>query len=262
MRAEPRVPVTSQIAAVESTVEAVAPPKVITNSIGMTLVLIPAGGFLMGSPDSDEDARADEKPPHGVRITRPFYLGATEVTQGQYRAVTGENPSHSQGSDDLPVDNVSWVDAQAFCARLNDLEHERLSGMRYRLPTEAEWEYACRAGSATRFAFGNADASLGDYAWFSGNSNVRTHSVGQKGANAWGLFDMHGNVWEWCWDAYDEEYYVRSPADDPRGADSTGSAVRVIRGGCWRSLPRLCRAAGRDRDAPGGRGSDVGFRVA
>ena len=162
----------------------------------MKLVLIPAGEFLMGSPDSDKDAEDDEKPQHRVRITRPFYLGA-RGDQGQYRAVTGENPSHFKGSDDLPVEKVSWNDAIAFCNKLSEREGlkpyyqfgavARSGGEGYRLPTEAEWEYACRAGSTTRYSFGDDAASLGEYAWFNGNSGSKTHPVGQKRPNAWGL---------------------------------------------------------------------------
>jgi formylglycine-generating enzyme required for sulfatase activity len=238
------------------------PPKTITNSIGMKLVLIPAGEFLMGSPDSDKDAYFNEKPQHRVRITRPFYLGATPVTQGQYRVVTGANPSHFKGSDDLPVEMVSWADVQAFCAKLNEREMGQLLGMSYRLPTEAEWEYACRAGSQARFAFGDTAERLGDYAWFRGNSNGKTHPVGQKGANAWGLFDMHGNVWDWCWDAYGAHYYARSPVDDPRGPDDAWAADRVIRGGSWNYYPLHGRAVYRFRSASGNRRDYLGFRVA
>jgi formylglycine-generating enzyme required for sulfatase activity len=236
------------------------PPKVITNTIGMKLVLIPAGEILMGAPDSDKDADDDEKPQHRVRITQPFYLGVTPVTQGQYRAVTGSNPSHFKGSDELPVESVSWEDAQAFCDKLNALEKRDLGGASYRLPTEAEWEYACRAGTTTRFTFGDADAGLGEYAWFSGNSGGTTHPVGQKRPNAWGLYDMHGNVWEWCWDGYEKNYYANSPDADPVGPSE--AAARVIRGGSWLNGPRLGRAARRNWIAPGHRSSNVGFRVA
>ena len=152
----------------------------------MKLVLIPAGEFLMGSPDSDKDAQTDEKPQHRVRITRPFYLGATEVTQGQYRAVTGQSPSNFKGSDDLPVEMVTWNDAIAFCDKLSELEKGQLGGARYRLPTEAEWEYACRGGSTTRYSFGDDAASLGEFAWHDGNSGSKTHPVGQKRPNACG----------------------------------------------------------------------------
>jgi formylglycine-generating enzyme required for sulfatase activity len=238
----------------------VEPPKLITNSLGMNLVLIPAGEFLMGSPDSDADARDNEKPQHRVRITRPFYLGATAVTQGQYRAVTGAIPSHFKGSDDLPVEQVSWEDAQAFCAKLNELEKEQLGGARYRLPTEAEWEYACRAGSTTRFCFGDDLARLEEYAWFNGNSDGKTHPAGQKRPNGWGLYDMHGNVWEWCGDGYERTYYANSPGADPLGP--SGASARVIRGGSWLYDPRNARSANRSRLAPEDRNNYLGFRLA
>jgi formylglycine-generating enzyme required for sulfatase activity len=257
-------------------------PTTITNTIGMKLVLIPAGEFLMGSPDSDTDADANEKPRHRVQITKPFYLGATEVTQGQYRAVTGANPSNFQGSDDLPVENVSWVDAQAFCAKLNELERGKLSSASYRLPTEAEWKYACRAGTTTRFSFGDADASLGEYGWFAGNSDGKTHPVGQKRPNAWGLFDMHGNAWEWCWaDANSTDLDGLASAHGATGfgiidyivigalgADPSGpleAADWVSRGGSWNYDSQSCRAACRVRFAPGPQGQrfhDLGFRLA
>jgi formylglycine-generating enzyme required for sulfatase activity len=228
----------------------------------MKLVLIPAGEFLMGAADSDDDAGNDEKPQHRVRITRPFYLGATMVTRRQYRAVTGADPRCFEGSDDLPVDQVSWEDAMAFCARLNELGRRQLGDAAYQLPTEAQWEYACRAGSQTRFSFGDDDRVLGYYGWFSRNSKGRTQPVGQKRANAWSLFDMHGNLWEWCWDAYDGSYYAKSPVDDPRGPDPAGAADRVNRGGCWLNIPRNCRSANRGWNTPGSRYNNVGFRVA
>jgi formylglycine-generating enzyme required for sulfatase activity len=234
-------------------------PKTVTNSIDMKLVLIPPGEFLMGSPDSDKDARHGETPQHQVRITRPFYLGATEVTQGQYRAVTLQSPSRFKGSDDLPVEQVSWNDAIAFCDKLSALEKERLVGARYRLPTEAEWEYACRAGSTTRFSFGDDAASLNEFAWYNGNSDRKTHPVGQQRPNAWGLYDIHGNVKEWCWDWYDASYYGQSPGADPLGPSQ--GAVRVARAGSWVHIPMGCRAAVRDRRAPGARPDDLGFRV-
>jgi formylglycine-generating enzyme required for sulfatase activity len=239
---------------------AVEAPELHTNSTGMNLVRIPAGEFLMGSPDSDPEARDDEKPQHRVRITQPFYLGTTQVTQGHYRAVTGQSPSHFQGSDDLPVEQVSWTDAIAFCERLNELEKEQLRGARYRLPTEAEWEYACRAGSTTRYSFGDDAAGLGDHGWFDGNSNRKTHPVGQKRPNAWGLHDMHGNVWEWCSDAYEAKYYQRSPDADP--LCSSQATSRVNRGGGWDFIPQSCRSANRVWYAPGLRNSYLGFRVA
>jgi formylglycine-generating enzyme required for sulfatase activity/tRNA A-37 threonylcarbamoyl transferase component Bud32 len=229
-------------------------PKLITNSIGMKLVLIPAGELLMGSPDSDKDAAADEKPQHRVRIAWPFYLGMTEVTQGQYRKVMGQNPSRFQGADDLPVERVSADDATEFCAKLSARE-----GVSYRLPTEAEWEYACRAGSTTRYSFGDDEASLGEVAWYNGNSGNRTHPVGQKPPNAWGLYDMHGNLREWCaW--YHKNYHGRSPSADPLGPSQ--AAFRAARGGSWDNDPQHCRSAVRRWRTPIRRPATEGFRVA
>jgi formylglycine-generating enzyme required for sulfatase activity len=236
------------------------PPKEITNSIGMKLVLIPAGEFLMGSDKADDpDAFDNEQPRHRVRITRPFYLGVTEVTQGQYRAVTGQSPSHFKGSDDLPVESVSWNDAVAFCDKLNELERGSLGGAIYRLPTEAEWEYACRGGTTTRYSFVDNVANLGDFAWYDGNSGETTHPVGQKRPNAFNLLDMHGNVLEWCQDGYKNVYYQESPAADPPGP--FGLSGRVIRGGSGLSILHAARSAFRDRYTPGLRSHFLGFRL-
>jgi formylglycine-generating enzyme required for sulfatase activity len=253
-------------------VSGLRPAELITTRTGgIRLKLIPAGEFPMGSDEADDPgASNDEQPRHRVRITRPFYLGLTEVTQGQYRAVTGQNPSHFKGSDDLPVEQVSWNDAIAFCNKLSELEGVKpyyqfgagaeSGGDGYRLPSEAEWEYACRAGNSARYSFGNDPAGLGDYAWFDGNSGNQTHPVGKKRSNGFGLFDMHGNVHEWCWDGYDAKYYEQSPADDPRGP--SGAVDRVNRGGGWVGDPQDCRAAFRDWDPPGDRDSHLGFRLA
>ena len=240
-------------------------PETITNSIGMRLTLIPAGEFLMGSPDSDKDAAADEKPRHRVRITRPFYLGKYEVTRAEYKAVTGQEPSFLKGNPNNPVDSVPWLDAVRFCNQLSEREGLKpfyeisgetvlvpgWNGTGYRLPTEAEWEYACRAGTATRFSFGDDEASLGEFSWFAGNadnSGGGTHEVGQKRANDFGLHDMQGNVWEWCWDWYAADYYKESPVDDPRGPSQP--PFRVFRGGCWVKSPAHCRPACRQWGAP------------
>ncbi len=252
------------------------PPEaepVITNSIDMKLVLIPDGEFMMGSPDSDRDAQPDEKPLHLVRFNRSFRLGATEVTQGQYRAVTGENPSSRKGdrSDDLPVENVSWISAIAFCNKLSAKEgltpyYESktggpLGGDGYRLPTEAEWEYACRAGSRFKFSFGDDETKVRDHGWFTGNfTGDWTHAVGQKLPNAFGLYDMHGNVWEWCWDKYDGRNYANEPVDNR--VRHAKSADRVSRGGCWNDAPHLLRAAYRGGPWRGDRAGTQGFRVA
>jgi formylglycine-generating enzyme required for sulfatase activity len=248
------------------------PPKRIVSKIGMELVLIPAGEFRMGSPDADTNVNPGEKPQHPVRITQPFYLGVTEVTQGQYRAVTGVNPSGFKGSGDHPVEQVSWNDAIAFCNKLSELDGlkpyyssgagEPSGGEGYRLPTEAEWEYACRAGSTTRYSFGDDAAMLGQYAWYNGNSGGKTNPVGRKRPNAFGLFDMHGNVWEWCQDGYKGDYYKESPVDDPPGPASSQASGGVVRGGGWYHDPLYARSASRLGDARGFRGGDLGFRLA
>jgi formylglycine-generating enzyme required for sulfatase activity len=176
------------------------------NTIGIEFILIPAGSFTMGSNDGD----SDEKPPHTVTISRPFYIGKYEVTQKQWVIIMGNNPSGFKGGNN-PVENVSWNDVQEFIRKLNAKEGTTA----YRLPTEAEWEYACRAGSTTKYCFGNDKSQLGQYAWYEKNSDNKTHPVGQLQANAWGLYDMHGNVWEWCEDWYGEDYYSSSPSTDP-----------------------------------------------
>jgi formylglycine-generating enzyme required for sulfatase activity len=226
----------------------------ITNSIGMKFVLIQAGEFQMGSPDNEKDRQSDEGPQHKVKITKPFYMQTTEVTQAQWKAVMGNNPSNFKG-DDLPVERVCWEDAQEFIKKLSTKE-----GLKYRLPTEAEWEYSCRAGSTTRFCFGDDESKLGDYAWYDKNSGNKTHPVGTKKPNAWGLYDMHGNVWEWCQDWYDENYYKNSPAEDPQGP--ANGEFRVLRGGCWYNYVRLCRSAYRLRDVPSLRFYYDGCRLA
>jgi formylglycine-generating enzyme required for sulfatase activity len=205
-----------------------------TNSIGMEFVLLPSGKFLMGSPKREAGRSDDEDPQHEVTIGEPFYLGKYEVMQGEWKAVMGDNPSHFKGDDRLPVENVSWNDCQEFIKRLNG----KNDGWEYRLPSEAEWEYACRAGTMGDYA-GELDAM----AWYGENSGLKTHPVGEKKANAWGLHDMHGNVWEWCQDGWHKDY---------NGAPSDGSAreqgsdnLRVLRGGSWFDVARNCRSADR-----------------
>ena len=236
-----------------------SPPKEIAVDLGkgvkLELVLIPAGEFLMGSPDSDKEAKPNEKPQHRVRITKPFYLGKYQVTQEQWKAVMGNNPPHLffKGPKN-PVEEVSWDDCQQFLGKLNAKTGTQ-SG-KFVLPTEAQWEYACRAGSKTRYCFGDDKSGLGEYAWYGWNSDGKTHPVGKKKPNAWGLYDMHGNVLEWCQDWYEEGYYAKSPTDDPRGA-TTGSN-RVYRGGWWSGI---CGLAKRGSDDPGGSSNFVGLRV-
>jgi formylglycine-generating enzyme required for sulfatase activity len=236
-------------------------PKEITNSIGMKLVLIPKGTFMMGSPESE--VRIADATQHEVTISKDYYLGVTEVTQGQYKQVMGTNPSWNQGdkiqveSSMHPVEQVSWEDAVEFCKKLSDLPEEKKAGRIYRLPTEAQWEYACRAGSKTAYSFGEGSKSLGDYAWFDQNSNRQTHPVGEKKANAWGLYDMHGNVWEWCSDWYGQ--YPKGAVSDPVGTRE--SSNRVFRGGSWYDHFEYCRSARRLGYFPSGR-DDFGLRVA
>jgi formylglycine-generating enzyme required for sulfatase activity len=238
-------------------------PEPITNSLGMKLIWIPAGTFMMGSPANEKGLSGDEWQ-HEVTLTQTYYLGMTPVTQSQYQQVMGENPSYFQGtkikafSSHHPVENISWDDAAEFCRRLSELPAEKAVGRVYRLPTEAEWEYACRAGSKTAYSFGESSESLGDYAWFDGNSNNQTHPVGEKKANAWGLYDMHGNVWEWCSDWYDG--YPEGAVSDPAGPQ--GGSDRVYRGGCFIGVAALCRSGFRYGRVPSYRFNGLGFRVA
>ncbi len=229
----------------------VVTPEAFTNSIGMTLVLIPAGSFLMGSPDSDLLADDDEKPQHQVTISQAFYLGIHPVTQAQWEEVMGNNPSSFPGNPRHPVENVSWDDAQQFLERLSELD-----GRRYTLPSEAQWEYACRAGSTSRYCFGDAAAQLGDYALYRDNLDGTTHPVGEKRANAWGFYDMHGQVWEWC-EAWLGNYQATA-VTDPSGPSA--GASRVIRGGSWVNSARNARSAYCDRSPPGFRVDFLGFR--
>jgi formylglycine-generating enzyme required for sulfatase activity len=224
-------------------------PPVFRNRIGMGFVLIPDGEFQMGSTDGYDN----ERPVHLVRISKPFYLGKYEVTQRQWQAVMGENPSHFMGNLDLPVEQVSWEVAQKFVAKLN----ERESGERYRLPTEAEWEYAARAGSTTAYSYGNDSGRLGEYAWYDGNADGKTHPVGERKPNKWGLHGMHGNVWEWVQDWYGE--YAAEAVTDPAGP-AAGSS-RVVRGGSWLNSARYCRSALRTLWHPGARHGYLGLRL-
>jgi len=251
-------------------------PVVATNSLGMRMVLIPPGEFEMGSSQEEvirllEEARQQnaptsygervpaEAPKHRVKITKPFYLGLCEVTQEQYVRLMGKNPSKFQGVPNRPVEQLDWSNAMEFCRKLSELPPEKSAGAVYRLPTDAEWEYACRAGTTTRYSFGDDAAMLDRYAWFSNNSGGSTQAVGQLRANAFGLFDMHGNVWEWCADWYDPGYYANSPADDPSGP--TSGANRLGRGGSWREYAERCRAAYRLNFMPDNRFHSLGFRV-
>ena len=222
---------------------------VITNSIGMKLKLIKPGEFNMGS----EKGKANKKPIHKEKITRPFYIGVYEVTQEQYEKIMGKNPSKFKGPN-KPVEMVSWDDAVLFCKKLSERED-----VKYRLPTEAEWEYACRAGTETEYYWG--DEMDGRYAWYNINSEKRTHNVGQKKPNTWGLYDMSGNVWEWCSDWYGSDYYGISPEKDPQGPKDSEFRFRVLRGGSWVDLPGFCRSANRDWYYPASTDGYWGLRV-
>jgi formylglycine-generating enzyme required for sulfatase activity len=231
------------------------------------MVFIPPGTFRMGSPEDEVDRLDSEGPQTAVIISRGFWMGKYEMTQGEYLELTGINPSYFQppnapADTTRPVETVSWNDAIAYCRALTQREQaaERIpAGSEYRLPTEAEWEYACRAWTSTRFSYGDDPGytKLANYAWYSANSVSQTHPVGQKLPNPWDLYDMHGNMWEWCQDWYGD--YPGGVAVDPQGS-GLGSN-RVIRGGNWLSSAGLCRSARRDGDAPGGQGNDIGFRA-
>ena len=235
------------------------------NSIGMELIEIPAGKFMMGSPVGEKN-RQDDEEQVAVTLTKSFWLGKTEVTQGQWQAVMSTEPW--KGQEFVQTDKngaatfVSWNDATAFCQRLTDSDHKNgklPAGEAYRLPTEAQWEYACRAGTQTMWSFGDDDKELGEYAWFDGNAarEQYAHAAGLKKPNPWGLHDMHGNVWEWCSDWYGNAL--------PGGTDPVGpgqGSFRVGRGGSWWLDPDFCRSANRLNSVPSDRGNDLGFRVA
>ena len=226
------------------------PLSALRNSIDMELVLLPAGEFMMGS----DYYEPDERPVHRVVISKPFYLGKYEVTQAQWLAVMGTNPSHFKGDLNRPVERVSWHMVQEFIRRLNSREGHT----KYRLPTEAEWEYATRAGSTTQYSFGDNESSLEQFAWYNKNDRGTTHPVGQLKPNAWGLYDMHGNVWEWVNDWRGP--YLLGTIIDPQGP-ATGNA-KGYRGGGWGYGAGRCRSADRSYDAPHYVYGTHGFRLA
>lgn len=250
---------------------AMAADPIHRNGLGMEFTLIPAGFFRMGAVDHDRNASREEKPEHGVRITRPFYLGRFEVTQAQWEAVMGENPyslerTRSSWNDLIRQPGrfiapqkpatVSWNDAQSFIKRLNQMEGHN----RYRLPTEAEWEYAARAGSEDIYSFGDDYQQLERYAWYGGDfATGSTHPVGRKLPNAWGLHDMQGNVWEWVQDWYEAYYYSNASIDDPAGPPS--GSKKVVRGGSWHQTGDGWRLSARRDYPPDYRGISIGFRV-
>jgi formylglycine-generating enzyme required for sulfatase activity len=251
------------------------------NGTKVEMVFVPGGSFQMG--DTAGGGYSDEKPVHTVTLTG-FYMGKYEVTQAQYQAVMGNNPSYFSGNN-LPVENVTWFDAIEFCNKLSEREGLQavytISGRSpstgypitsatvtanwsrngYRLPTEAEWEHAAKGGNGSpgNYTYSGSN-TVGNVAWYDGNSGSATHAVGTKAANGLGLHDMSGNVWEWCWDRYSSSYYSSSPANDPRGASS--GSVRVGRGGSWYFSAEYVRSAGRFNSDPDYRGSVIGFRLA
>ncbi|RJP18416.1 MAG: hypothetical protein C4527_29220, partial [Candidatus Omnitrophota bacterium] len=231
-------------------------PGLSANAKPLEMVLIPAGTFTMGSPSSEKDRDNDEGPQHQVTISKPFYLGKYEVTQAQWQAVMGTNPAKDYGvGNDYPVYNVSWNDCQEFIKKINGLKQGE-----FHLPTEAEWEYSCRAGTTTRFYWGNDlnYTEIKDYAWYYGNNNPRgTKEVGKKKPNAWGLYDMSGNVWEWCKDWYGD--YENNTHTNPTGP--AGGSYRVLRGGHWGDNARSCRSANRYGFSPGDADYLLGFRL-
>lgn len=225
----------------------------IKTSTGIEMVLVPAGSFQMG----DEKGEADEKPVHKVNIAA-FVMDKYEVTQKNFQALMGKNPSKSK-TPEKPVEQVNWFDAISYCNMRStkegletcyDLTKQtcNFDATGYRLPTEAEWEYACRGGTATRYSFGDEASKLGQFGWSKDNSGGAPHPVGQKQPNAFGLYDMHGNISEWCQDFYDKGYYANAPAENPRGPASANTCV--LRGGSWNSPADSCRAATRNSETP------------
>ena len=228
-------------------------------------VRLEPGRFVMGSPEDEPGRDTDESPQHDVTISGGFSLGKYAVTRGQWEEVMGTTPWSGQSrvpsSPTFPAVFISWKDVQEFISRLNAADHDWL----YRLPTEAEWEYACRAGTTTMWSFGEDRHALGDYAWYIDSEaeadDQTPREVGTKQPNAWGLHDMHGNVWEWCRDIYGEEYYADSPAVDPAGPDGDPGSSRVARGGYFRYFTRHSRSASRNTRRPDDRQLALGVRL-
>lgn len=256
----------------------------LTNSLGMKFVHIKPGTFKMGSPAGEANSFDNERQ-HDVEISQSFFLGAYEVTQSQFNKVMGSNPSLYQGekaakvtpekrhpvtnriiqdkvviqvnTENYPVENVNWEDAVEFCRLLSELPEEVQHGRQYRLPTEAEWEYACRAGTKTTYSCGSSNKTLPNFAWFAANSDEHPHEVGTRKPNSWGLYDMHGNVWEWCQDWYSE--YPREKIIDPKG--SAEGTEKILRGGSWYVTPENLRSAYRPSRSPTFESFDFGFRI-
>lgn len=230
-------------------------PIVDLGAVEMEFVLIPRGEFTRGSPETEQGRDNDEGPVQTIRIAKPFWMSKYEVTQEQYTAVMGRNPSSFKANDN-PVDSVSWETAREFCRRLS-----RRYDRTFRLPTEAEWEHACRAGTQGRYSYGDDSdlAKLDEYAWYFNNSQGKTHPVGQKNPNGYGLYDMHGNVLEWCLDRYDARYYEVSPTTSPAGP--AYGARYVVRGGSWNSSWKNCRSAARHAYEPRFQNYRIGLRI-
>jgi formylglycine-generating enzyme required for sulfatase activity len=238
--------------------------KIIRNSIGMNFVPIPAGTFEMGASESEESHRRDETPRHTVRISTPFYLATVPVTQSHYERLTGRNPAffhyRNGGSLDMPVESVSWYDAERFCQKLTRNPDESIYNRTYRMPTEAEWEYACRAGTTTMFSCGDSlEEKDAHYAAAVLKGQGKPCPVGQHPANAWGLQDMHGNVDEWVNDWYGGDYYHDSPGADPKGPAKGDH--KIARGGDWAGTLLDCRCAARKHQHPDKPLNTLGFRV-
>lgn len=231
-------------------------PKTFTSSsTGMDFILIPAGEFMMGSSDYEVGRYVNEGKVREVIIKSPFNLGKHPVTQKQWVAIMGDNPSYFKG-DEMPVENVSWNDVQRFIIKLNDMEETD----KYRLPSEAEWEYTCRAGTTTKFYFGDDESKIGDYAWYSGNSDSETHPIGQKKPNHWGIYDMYGNVWEWVQDKWHDKYNEVAPSDGSAWRDENNFS-HVVRGGSWDNNADGCRSATRYKSFSGDCSYNIGFRL-
>jgi formylglycine-generating enzyme required for sulfatase activity len=228
--------------------------------VKIKMVFIPPGEFMMGSPENEQGRFDSESPQHKVNIKQGFYLSETELTQAQWQAVMSENPSYfkngergtSKDMSNHPVESISWDKVQECLKKLNA---KGKGG--YRLPSETEWEFAARAGTATRFGFGDSDDELAEYAWYLVNSGRTTHPVATRKSNGWGLFDMHGNVWEWCEDDWHGNY-AGAPSDEKAWNDTPRASGRVLRGGAWRNSPQGCRSALRGGYAPDYRDYDGG----
>ena len=231
----------------------------------LRMVDIPTGTFKMGSPEKEKGRYDHEGPQREVAITLPFRMGALTVTQGCWEALMGTNPSHFMGDPRLPVEQVSWDDIcgpEGFLARLNALtEGARPEGQVFRLPSEAEWEHACRAGTDTAYSFGNDPSDQGVHGWFGGNADGRTHSVGQKKPNPWGLFDMHGNVWEWCQDVWHGNGFRGAPEDGSAWMAGGEQRIRILRGGSWGNDAKDARSACRYKDDTYSQFHFIGFRL-